>query len=170
MEFNQGASMARNQGLSQSFGDHAILLDDDIVPEKNLIDGYLGAIERNPEAMIYTGMTSLPSPKTFTQKSLIASRICYFYEISAMCPNPPWGVTANMCVKSRFNNSVCFSPAYPKTGGGEDIDFCLRMKAKTDEICSVKESNCYTSILEKSFEASCRLGQWRCIMYGLFSK
>jgi hypothetical protein len=38
MEKNEGAGEARNRGLSQSFGDHAVLLDDDIVPEETLLD------------------------------------------------------------------------------------------------------------------------------------
>jgi glycosyltransferase involved in cell wall biosynthesis len=31
-EANAGASFARNTGLAQSFGDYAVLLDDDVVP------------------------------------------------------------------------------------------------------------------------------------------
>jgi len=140
MESNSGASKARNTGLAQSFGDHAILLDDDVIPEENLVDAYLGAIERNPRAKIYVGMTNLPPPETMVEKAMHASRICYFYGISAICKNPPWGVTANMCVKSRSNNSLWFSDAYPKTGGGEDVDYCLRVKSFDKDICSVSEA------------------------------
>jgi hypothetical protein len=43
--------------------------------------------------------------------------------------NPPWGVTANIMVKgSRCNHTVQFKGIYPKTGGGEDIDFVFQMK------------------------------------------
>jgi hypothetical protein len=38
MEKNEGAGEARNKGLSQSFGDYAVLLDDDVVPEDTLLD------------------------------------------------------------------------------------------------------------------------------------
>ena len=34
----------------------------------------------------------------------------------------PWGVTANLLIPT---SSVRFSPLYPKTGGGEDIAYCL---------------------------------------------
>ena len=34
----------------------------------------------------------------------------------------PWGVTANLLIR---RSSVRFSSLYPKTGGGEDIAFCL---------------------------------------------
>jgi hypothetical protein len=53
----------------------------------------------------------------------------FFFSIAAREPNPPWGVTANLCVPGRSNNTVWFSGAYPKTGGGEDVEFCLRLKA-----------------------------------------
>lgn len=35
---NMGASMARNTGYAQSFGDHAIFLDDDVFPALDLVD------------------------------------------------------------------------------------------------------------------------------------
>ena len=140
MKYNQGASMARNTGLAQSFSDHAILLDDDIVPKNNIIDAYVSAIERYPDAKIYIGNTIIPKANTYIEKSIIASRICYFYGISTQVKNPPWGVTANMCVKSRTNNKIWFLTNYPKTGGGEDVDFCLRYKSKNEDICSVKNA------------------------------
>ena len=140
MKSNQGASMARNTGLAQSFSDHAILLDDDIFPKNNLIDAYVSAIERYPDAKIYIGNTIFPKANTYIEKSIIASRICYFYGISTQIKNPPWGVTANMCVKSRTNNKIWFLTNYPKTGGGEDVDFCLRYKSKNEDICSVKNA------------------------------
>ena len=141
MPSNKGASIARNTGLAQSFGDHSILLDDDVVPNDNLIDAYLGAIERNPSASVYVGLTRLPPPQTLIEKAMKASRICYFYGIATVCENPPWGVSANMCVKSRTNNNIWFSDVYPKTGGGEDVDYCLRLKGKNKQgICAVREA------------------------------
>jgi hypothetical protein len=39
------------------------------------------------------------------------------------------GVTANLCVIGRATKRVVwFSDHYPRTGGGEDVDFCLRIK------------------------------------------
>ncbi|KAG9314951.1 hypothetical protein JVU11DRAFT_4060 [Chiua virens] len=39
----------------------------------------------------------------------------------------PWGVTANLIVR-RNNDGVEFNLQFPKTGGGEDIDFCRRKR------------------------------------------
>jgi len=125
---NEGASAARNDGLAQSFGDYCVLLDDDVIPESGLLDAYLGAIDRTPGAAAYVGLTTLPSPSTAFELALVASRICTFYGIAGVVEQPPWGVTANICVKCRTNNSVIFSNVYPRTGGGEDVDYCFRIQ------------------------------------------
>lgn len=127
MAENAGASAARNVGLWQSWGDHAIFLDDDVTPRPGLLDAYLGATERYPGAAAYVGVTELPPPVTLVQHALAACRITYFYGVADTQHNPPWGVTANLCVPSR-HNGVSFSSRFPKTGGGEDVDFCIRSK------------------------------------------
>lgn len=129
MEANVGASGARNAGLGQAFGDWAVLLDDDVVPEAGLLDAYIGAIQRQPAATAFVGVTRLPPPVTLIQRSMAACRICFFYGIAEVTAKPPWGVTANLCVPARTNNRVWFSERYPRTGGGEDVDFCLRLQA-----------------------------------------
>lgn len=60
MESNQGAAQERNTGLVQSFGGHAILLDDDVIPGPDLVSAYLSAIARHPHAAgaLYTGHVS----------------------------------------------------------------------------------------------------------------
>lgn len=129
MEANMGASAARNAGLAQAFGDWAVLLDDDVLPEAGLLDAYIGAIQRQPAATAYVGVTRLPPPVTLIQRSMAACRICFFYGIAEVTAEPPWGVTANLCVPARTNDRVWFSDRYPLTGGGEDVDFCLRLQA-----------------------------------------
>ncbi|CAM9884294.1 unnamed protein product, partial [Ectocarpus sp. 6 AP-2014] len=51
------------------------------------------------------------------------------FRIAKVVAYPPWGVTANLCVSGR-SGDIWFSPAYPKTGGGEDVDFCLKTRQK----------------------------------------
>lgn len=125
LEENSGASWARNVGLWQSFGDYVILLDDDVIPEEGLIDAYLGALDREPGGAAYIGVTRLPVPTTLLQKAMVACNICYFYGVALQQRHPPWGVTANIMVPARLN-PVSFDRRFPKTGGGEDIDFCIR--------------------------------------------
>lgn len=125
MEKNTGAAWARNTGLFQSFGDYAVLLDDDVSPEHGLLDAYFGAVSRQPGAGAYVGLTKLPLPQTLVQSAMAACRICYFYGAAEKLPHPSWDVSANLCVPAR-SNPVSFSRRFPKTGGGEDIDYCIR--------------------------------------------
>lgn len=51
-----------------------------------------------------------------------------------------------MCIRGRNANQIWFSKEYPKTGGGEDVDFCLRVKdlepyhSRNEAIVSVPEA------------------------------
>jgi hypothetical protein len=81
---------------------------------------------RYPVARIFVGTTSLPEPQTLLEHAV--KPICFFYTVAQRMNNPPWGVSANLCVPGRTNNHVWFSKAYPRHGGGEDIEFCIKMK------------------------------------------
>lgn len=125
---NVGASQSRNTGIASSFGDWVVLLDDDVIPSMNLLDAYLGAMLRNPDAIVLVGLTCLSDPSTLLQHALKASQMTFFYDVANRMVNPPWGVTANICVRGRTSHGVWFSNDYPRTGGGEDVDYCLRIK------------------------------------------
>lgn len=135
---NVGASESRNIGLSQAFSDHVVLLDDDVVPEPHILDAYLGGIDRFPDAHVWVGCTRFPPAKTVVEHAMRASNLCHFYGIAEIVDRPPWGVTANLCVSGR-SQAVWFNGAYPKTGGGEDVDFCLKTRQRygPDAIVSV---------------------------------
>jgi GT2 family glycosyltransferase/LPS sulfotransferase NodH len=131
MPSNQGASMARNTGLAQSFGEYVVFLDDDVIPSAGLLDEYLSAILRYPDAAGLVGATILPKAQTLIEHAICVCRIAFFYDIALKMDTPPWGVTANLCVSKRAtNNCVWFDNRFPKTGGGEDVDFCLRLKQR----------------------------------------
>lgn len=131
MPENGGAAAARNAGLAQSFGEHAVLLDDDVVPDAALVAAYVGAALRHPDAAGFVGLTKLPAPVTLMQHALVACNICFFYGVAGRMKRPPWGVTANLCVRARTNNRVWFDHRFPRGGGGEDVDFCLRLAHDT---------------------------------------
>ena len=126
---NRGASYARNTGYNYSSADWVVFLDDDVVPEPELLDSYIGSIARYPNAKVMVGLTELPTPHNIWTSMLKTSNVMYFYSIAKYRIHPPWGVTANIMVKgSRHNHKVQFKHMYPKTGGGEDIDFAFQMK------------------------------------------
>jgi hypothetical protein len=141
---NLGASISRNTGLASSHGDWIVLLDDDVIPDKDILNAYLGASIRHPGAKVLVGMTSLPTPARLVEHAVVASRMTFFFGIAQKMKHPPWGVTANLCVRGRADDPVWFGKGYPKSGGGEDVDYCLRVKdierGRISAIVSVPEA------------------------------
>lgn len=139
---NYGASAARNTGLDYSDADWVILLDDDVTPSEHIIDAYIGAIQRYPSAKIFVGNTKLPPPCSLITHAFVASDLIGSYNIAERRIDPPWGVTANLCVCGRTSR-VRFLLEYPKTGGGEDIDYCIRAAKGKGSIIAVPGALAY---------------------------
>ena len=126
---NRGASYARNTGFNYSTADWILFLDDDVIPDANLLDAYVGAVTRYPDAKVFVGMTELPEACNLWTEMLCACNVGYFYGISKLMVHPSWGVTANLMVRgSRHNSTIQFKGIFPKTGGGEDLDFVYQFK------------------------------------------
>jgi glycosyltransferase involved in cell wall biosynthesis len=138
---NVGASAARNFGMALSMADNVVLLDDDVEPDGNLLDAYLGAIMRWPDASVYVGSTKMPYPTNWLTHALVAGDMAGTYTVAERMRNPPWGVTANLCVKARTSR-IRFDLSYPKTGGGEDLDYCARA-ARHGPIHAVPGANAF---------------------------
>lgn len=125
---NLGAARARNTGLAWSDADWVVMLDDDVDPHPRLLDAYIAGVCRNPEAVVLTGVINFPKPVTIWHHALKASELIYFFGASGEIPHLPWPVTGNTCVRGRENENFVFLDKFPKGGGGEDIDFGLRIK------------------------------------------
>ena len=134
---NLGASASRNRGLGESSAEYVLFLDDDVLPEYNLLEAYqqhltsLLRADSNEESTLVglVGMVNFPRSPTLPLKhaAILMSYLTYMFEIVAdsRFQNPAWGVTANILVKRC--PGLCFDTDYAKSGGGEDIDFCLRL-------------------------------------------
>ena len=126
---NRGASHARNIGYNYSTADWVLFLDDDVVPDDHILDAYIGAMSRYPDAKVLVGLTELPECCNRWTEMLRTCNIMFFYGVAQSMTHPPWGVTANLMVRgSRHNPTIQFKNLYPKTGGGEDVDFVLQFK------------------------------------------
>jgi hypothetical protein len=116
--------------LNYSTADWVLFLDDDVVPDEKLLDAYLGATIRYPDGKVFVGCTDLPIAHNRWTEMLRTCNVGYFYGIASKMVHPSWGVTANLMVRgSRFNPTIQFKGIYPKTGGGEDIDFVYQFKS-----------------------------------------
>jgi hypothetical protein len=118
---NRGASFSRNRGLDESSADWVLFLDDDVKPSSDILFRYAEKIVTyGEECCGLVGLTTLPNPHTVFAAD---SYLTYFWGVSELSNVPPWGVTANLVTRRSYQR---FDLRFPKTGGGEDIDFCLR--------------------------------------------
>ncbi|RYH20350.1 glycosyltransferase [archaeon] len=136
---NQGASAARNTGLDHSCADWIVFVDDDVLPKPCLLEKYAEAIKADGHTYDgFVGWTILGGEKRsvktpydthhlekYHHLGVKAAGIAYFWDAPAIMPELPWGITANLCV--RYVPGLEFNKAFIRTGGGEDIDFCLRL-------------------------------------------
>ncbi len=123
---NLGASAARNLGLDESAAEHVLLLDDDVIPSRNLLEEYSEfLLQRHSEPFGCIGMTCFPPPINLHTQAVFLSDVTYMFGIAKILESPKWGVTANLLLRRSRLRFIEF-PHFPKTGGGEDVDICLR--------------------------------------------
>ncbi|KAG1805302.1 glycosyltransferase family 2 protein [Suillus subaureus] len=130
-ESNLGASASRNRGMKESAADWILFLDDDITPQDDILIEAEKAIRSNPQAAGFIGNTYFPVASTIFTNAVHLAGVTYFWDIAAKMPqnesDMPWGVTANLIAR-RVQDGVEFDLQFPKTGGGEDIDFCRKKR------------------------------------------
>lgn len=127
-EVNLGASGARNRGIDAALSDWVLFLDDDIYPEPDLLQVYAKSIEeKGREVPGFVGITRLPETVSSFTEGIVASDILTFFDLAEHRDNMPWGVTANLLVRRDAIGNHRFKSIFPKSGGGEDIDFCLEI-------------------------------------------
>jgi lipopolysaccharide biosynthesis glycosyltransferase len=109
-----------------------IFLDDDVEPHPALLIEYATAIrEHGLRAGGFVGFSQLPDTVTPLTTGVRMSYLTYFWGVASLEPGgeqAPWGVTANVCSRRTRER---FDERFPKTGGGEDIDYLLRVVRAT---------------------------------------
>jgi glycosyltransferase involved in cell wall biosynthesis len=124
---NLGAHASRNQGFSAGSGDYVLFLDDDTTPDPSLLRTYVNELRAHPEAPGFVGKVGFPPPVDSFTRGIVASDILTFFDIADHSESLTWGVSANLMVKRQAADGISFSTVFPKGGGGEDIDYCLRL-------------------------------------------
>ena len=127
---NQGASASQNRGLDEN-AEYILFLDDDMLPELDLLLAYSVALEQhcgqvNSNIIGLVGLLQFPHLPNLavTHAAVLMSYLTFMFEIAENLhyKQPAWGVMAYLLVK---RTRICFDTAYAKTGGGKDVDFCL---------------------------------------------
>jgi len=132
---NVGASASRNRGLDESAGEWAHFLDDDVLPAPDLLEQAEKVIRAHPDAAGFICNCHFPEAATIFTCALHLAGVTYFWDIASKMAEEdiPWGVTANLIARRNVDDGVHFDLRFPKTGGGEDIDFCRRKRARAKE-------------------------------------
>ena len=130
-EENLGASASRNRGLDESVAEFVLNLDDDLVPDEDLLMQYgnkLFEIVDDPTVVGLVGLVRFPRKDDLPlhHAAVLMSYLTFMFEIAErdLYANPAWGVTANILFR---RTKIRFDLAYAKTGGGEDVDFAIRV-------------------------------------------
>ncbi|KAI0352760.1 NAD-dependent epimerase/dehydratase [Trametes cingulata] len=127
---NLGASASRNRGLQESAAEWVHFLDDDVTPEEDLLVEAERAIRAHPKAAGFVGNARFPSADSVFTAAVHLAGVTYFWDIAEKIEEDvPWGVTANLTARRNVLDGVDFDLRFPKTGGGEDIDYCRRKRA-----------------------------------------
>ncbi|KAI0676709.1 NAD-dependent epimerase/dehydratase [Trametes maxima] len=128
-DHNMGASASRNRGLQESAAEWVIFLDDDVTPEKDLLLETEKAIRTHPHAAGFVGNAQFPSADSVFTAAVHLAGVTFFWDIAEKIERDvPWGVTANLIARRNVQDGVLFSLQFPKTGGGEDIDYCRQKR------------------------------------------
>ncbi|WP_028295803.1 glycosyltransferase family 2 protein [Olivibacter sitiensis] len=127
-EDNKGAAKTRNIGIELGNSEWLLFLDDDIQIAPSLLFEYVNAIKGYPHEIGFIGLVKLPEPiNAFTQAILVNGSMSVF-SIAEKEDYFAWGATANILIRRKSIGNIRFSNEYPKFGGGEDVDFFLKVR------------------------------------------
>ncbi|KAJ2973139.1 hypothetical protein NUW54_g12119 [Trametes sanguinea] len=129
---NLGASASRNRGLQESAAEWVLFLDDDVTPNDDLLLEAEKAISAHPRAAGFVGNAKFPSADSIFTAAVHLAGVTYFWDIAEKIDSDvPWGVTANLIARRNVPDGVYFDLQFPKTGGGEDIDYCRKKRGSS---------------------------------------
>ncbi len=121
---NSGPSVTRNKGILAGNSKWILLLDDDIVPNENLLYEYVDAIEHTPGAIGFAGTTEFPTPFNAVTKALEINGTVGHFKAAKYHPEIVWAPTANILLNRQKMDLDLFDAHLKKSG--EDIDFLVR--------------------------------------------
>ncbi|KAF8341959.1 hypothetical protein F5887DRAFT_918945 [Amanita rubescens] len=122
---NIGTPGSRNRGMEESATDWTIFINDDVIARVNLLVEAEKAIREHPTAAGFVGKSLFPQSQTIFTTAVRIAGVAFSWDIATkMKDDFPWGVTANLIAQRNIRDGVRYDLSYPKTGGGEDIEFC----------------------------------------------
>lgn len=107
----------------------------------------------------FCGMIHFPEPYNIFTGALRMSGVTNAFEIAQLTPTPVWGCTANVCMRN--GPWLHFQEDWEKSGGGEDIDFFLRLR----EVGRVRSA--HAAAVTHPWWTNGRRSYWHFRMWGL---
>ena len=153
---NIGAAASRNAGLDLSKGDYVLFLDDDVIPDENLLIWYVRAIDKHPEDWGFVGVTKFPQPMNTFTAGVLESDILTFFGISLTRERLSWGTTSNIMLKRSVLKEIRFSVEFPK--GGEVIESLTDKKEPSSDDVSCESSRIIGQPNKCTFECTDEAG------------
>ena len=100
-----------------------------MIPDTNILVEAEKAIRLHPNAAGFVGAAHFPSADTVFTTAVHFSGANYFWDVAEkIAKDMPWGVTANLIARRNVADGIEFDLQFPKTGGGEDIDYCRKKR------------------------------------------
>jgi hypothetical protein len=84
---NIGAGLSRNRGLTESAADWVLFLDDDVLPDPELLESCANSICAHPNATGFIGFTELPQPVNARQAAVHMAGVAFFWSAARTYPH-----------------------------------------------------------------------------------
>jgi GT2 family glycosyltransferase len=125
---HRGVSANRNNGVKHAKGNWIVFIDNDTIPDKQLIQNYIDAIKNNPNILVFEGCVKPERPKRhFLEEAPINETGGYFWTCNVMIQKDYFVNTLH-----GFDEDFFFYM--------EDVDIRERIKKTNQPILFVKEA------------------------------
>ncbi len=121
---NLGFSKTRNKGIDAGRGQWILLLDDDVLPNVDLLCAYARQILLKPDALGFVGVTEFPPPINSVTKALQIIGVSTHFQLARREADMYWLATANIILNRSLLSNRRFLPELTKST--EDMELLFR--------------------------------------------
>lgn len=136
----------RNLGARFATGDWLFFVDSNCEVSQEIFNIYRHTIDSNPDFRAGAGPTIFQGGETSFTKRIQNSSLLSAFRQPIDTKNLLWTTTTNFIVhKDVFDALDGFREKFPFRFGGDDTDFCLRMRDASYQLIAVPEAICFQS-------------------------
>ena len=135
---NCGAPATRDRLFKESHSEWVLFIDDDVKPTKRLLNEYIEAIRATSDDINgLLGVSTMPRDGRLWTDAVHLCGVTHFWHGAKLFGHlqpMPWTVSANVMLR---HSNVTFDKRFPRSGGGEDIDFLIKSGAAHGKLLAV---------------------------------